>query len=221
MSDKRRGLKVVNQGESEGAGLGRRRLLQGLVAGMGAGVALPGSAEAHPMDAHAKHSATVAAAQAKAKSADWKPEFLDEHGFATLTALCERIVPGSVAAGTDRFIDSLLAVDSRDDQRRFLSQIGAIDGEANARFRLPFRSLSEPQQIEILKAVSTPPAGAPEGSPRPGRGSGPVTLFDHFNGIKRWITSAYYSSEAGLKELGYTGQMFHAGFPGCTHPEHS
>jgi hypothetical protein len=48
-----------------------------------------------------------------------------------------------------------------------------------------------------------------------------LTLRDHFDHLKGWIASAYYSSEIGLKELGYTGQMFFQAFPDCTHPEHS
>jgi hypothetical protein len=48
-----------------------------------------------------------------------------------------------------------------------------------------------------------------------------VTLRDHFDRIKGWVVDAYYSSEPGLKELGYSGQMFFAEFPNCTHPEHN
>ena len=46
------------------------------------------------MQHHAATSAP-AAAQAKAKAADWKPEFLDAHQFATLQRPVRRIVPGS------------------------------------------------------------------------------------------------------------------------------
>jgi hypothetical protein len=36
--------------------------------------------------------------------------------------------------------------------------------------------------------------------------------------LKERISAAYYSSEKGMKQLGFTGQMAHGGFPGCTHP---
>ena len=47
----------------------------------------------------------------------------------------------------------------------------------------------------------------------------PPTLRDRFELLKERVASAYYSSEKGMKELGWTGQMVHADFPGCTHPD--
>ena len=48
-----------------------------------------------------------------------------------------------------------------------------------------------------------------------------MTLRDHFDHLKGWIAGAYYSSEAGLKELGYTGQLFFTSFPDCDHKDHA
>ena len=215
MADKKRELPVVNS-----APLGRREVLQGLFAGMG-GMALPGVASAHPMT-HA-----VAATQAKAKAPDWKPEFLDAHQFATVTVLCARILPGSEKAKADRFIDLWLAGESRDRQGRFLTALGALEGQALSRFSKPFRAVTEAQQIEILTAASTGEPGRKDwtwtpGTPveEPERGPDVVTLRDHFDQIKGWVVDAYYSSEEGLKELGYTGQMFFTEFPDCKHESH-
>src|SRR6058998_3216696 len=108
--DNKRVLPVVNDRPQAG-GLGRRQVLQGLLAGVGA--AIPGATAAHPLAQAAPRPTAVQAAAAKAKAADWKPEFLDPHQLATVQALCERIVPGSLAARSDRFIDALLAVDTR------------------------------------------------------------------------------------------------------------
>ncbi|MET0556855.1 MAG: hypothetical protein ABW221_27690, partial [Vicinamibacteria bacterium] len=55
---------------------------------------------------------------------------------------------------------------------------------------------------------------------RPAGGSWSTTLRDHFDHLKRWIADSYYTSEAGLKELGYTGNMMFVEFPDCKHPEH-
>jgi hypothetical protein len=201
--------------------LKRREVLQGLFAGVGAGVALPGVAETHPM------TPVVAEAQAKVKAPDWKPEFLDAHQLGTVTALCARIVPGSDRALAHRFIDTLLAAEAHHAQRRFLTALGAIDGAAAARFQKPFRALTEAQQIEILTEAAAGESGRKEwvwepGTPivEPERGPEVVNLRDHFDHVKGWIVDAYYSSEAGLKELGYTGQMFFSEFPDCKHGEH-
>ncbi len=197
-------------------------MLQGLLAGVGA--AIPGATAAHPLAQGAPRPAAVQAAAAKAKAADWKPEFLDAHQLATVQALCERIVPGSLAARSDRFIDALLAVDTRDNKQRFLSALGAMEGEARRRFGQPFKSLSEAQQNEILAAAATDKPGREDWIWTPGTimkqpepGPSKTTPRDHFDNLKQWIAAAYYSSEAGMKELGSTGQMFFASFPDCDH----
>ena len=37
--------------------------------------------------------------------------------------------------------------------------------------------------------------------------------------LKSWVAGAHYSSEPGMKELGFTGSVFFQTFPACTHPE--
>jgi len=200
---------------------GRRAVLQGLLGGLGAGIAVPLVAETHPVHHHLADAARVDRAESQAKAASWKPEFLDAHQFATLSSLCERIVPGSVASASDRFVDQLLAVDSRENQGRFLTALGAFEGEARARFARPWKSLTEAQQVELLTAASTMEPGTP---PRRGRAPAPkpgpdeANLRDHFDHLKGWIAGAHYSSEPGMRELGWTGQAFFADYPDCPHP---
>jgi len=224
---RKRELPVVNASPG-GDGIGRREVLQGLLAGVGA--AIPGAALASPSPAQA---AALQAAAAKAAAADWTPEFLDAHQMATLQALCERIVPGSTQARADRFIDSLLAVDRRPNvlveerrpgQERFLSALGAIDAESRRRFGKPFPSVTEAQQVEVLTAAANEKPGKEDwiwtpGTPvkRPEPRAPVTTLRDHFDYVKGTIVGAFYSSESGLKELGSTGQMFFASFPDCDH----
>ena len=160
-------------------------------------------------------------AKAQAKDAAWKPEFLDAHQFATLSVLAERILPGSVASGSDRFIDQLLAVDSRGNQGRFLTALGAFEGEARTRFGRPWKALTEAQQVEILTVASTMAPAAPRArgrAPAPRPGPGQTSLRDQFDHLKGWIAGAHYSSEAGMRELGWTGQAFFTSFPDCPHP---
>jgi gluconate 2-dehydrogenase subunit 3-like protein len=200
-------------------GVGRREMLQGLTA-LGAGLAVPGGVHAHLV--------APARAAAKAKAAGGTLAFLDAHQFATLSRLCALIVPGSDTAGADRFIDELLAVAGNERQREFLTAFGAIEGAALERFQKPFKALAEPQQVEVLTAVSSGPSGGSDWTWEPGKlierpKDGPqstTTPRDHFDHLKRWIAEAYYTSEAGLKELGYTGNMMFAEFPDCKHPEH-
>jgi hypothetical protein len=216
-------LPVRAEGEPAPKSLGRREVLQGLVAGVAAGFAIPGLAAGHPMQQHLGDHAKVAAADAKANAPGAKPEFLDAHQLETLGSLAETIVPGSTRARVAPFIDQLLAVDTAQNQREFLFALGGLEGESIKRYGHPWKRLTQPQQVELLTAASTA-APAREGHDWPAGQSGaapeskPPTLRDHFEHLKQWIVGAYYSSEIGMRELGWTGNMFFASFPGCEHP---
>jgi hypothetical protein len=217
----RRELPVVNAD-----GVGRRELLQGLFAGVGASVALPAAAVPEAAHAHVSPSA-IAEAQARSQAPEWKAEFLDAHSLATLGVLCARILPGSEKAHADRFIDAVLAVASPERQGRFLRALSGLEAEAMQRHQKPFKSLAEAQQLELLTAASTLEPSRKDWIWKPGevlqepeRKPEPLNLRDHFDHVKTWIVDSYYSSQAGLKELGSTGQMFFETFPDCTHDEH-
>jgi len=193
-------------------GVGRRAVLQTLVGGVGAGFALPGVAgagqHAHPAFGD---RAVVAAAQEGA-AAGAEAAFLDPHQLKTLEVLAEAIVPGSTEAKVAPFLDQLVAVGSADDRRGFLSALGAFDMFAIEKHRKPWVALSADEQVALLEAASTADPGR-----RPG-GGGTLTIRDHFNSLRGAISEAYFSSEKGMRELGWTGNVFHQELPGCTHP---
>ena len=201
----------------------RRDVLQGLLAGVGASSAMPALGAPHPMQTHAKDHAKLAEAGVRAKADPASPEFLDAHQLATLISLAEAIVPGSTAAQVAPFIDRLLAVDTQDNQRQFLNALGGIEGESIARYAHPWRSLTGDQQVALLTAAST---AAPSPKDATGASAAPssapaalLTLRDRFDHLKGWIVGAYYSSENGMRELGWTGNTFFPSFPGCEHPD--
>lgn len=197
---------------------GRRQVLQALASSVGAGLAAPSLAQgAGAQHAHPAQSPPGADATSVALSA---PAFLDERQLETLKSLAEAIVPGSSEARVAPFVDRLLAVEPRERQQEFLTALGAIQAESIARFGRSWLSLEAPEQNALLTAAATGPssrtrrygvAGEPEFTPR--------TLRDRFDLIKERIATAYYSSEKGMRELGWTGQMVHAELPGCTHPD--
>jgi hypothetical protein len=208
----------------------RREMLQALVASVGAGAVVPGLAAQHPFTHHVADPLAIDQADAKTKTpaGAYKPEFLDQHQFDTLAALAERIVPGSAKAKVSEFVDQLLAVDAPEGQRSFLNALGAMEGKALAHASRPWKQLSEADQIAVLTEVSTLASGRPPerawttGDPiATGREPGPpapLTLRDQFDLLKGWIAGAYYSTEMGMRELGWTGALAYPGFPGCEHP---
>jgi gluconate 2-dehydrogenase subunit 3-like protein len=206
--------------ETPSGAVGRRTILQTFAAGVGAAFAIPGIAEAqqHPMQ---HHMATGAAAAAQKKVAGaYTPVLLDGHQMKTLEVLAEAIVPGSTEAKVAPFLDTLVGVDSTENQRQFMSALGAFDMFAIEKYNKPWIALTAADQDTLLQAASTTAPGSrpsfPGAPPAPG---GKATIGDHFNNLKGWIAGAYFSSEKGARELGWDGNVFHAELPGCTHPD--
>jgi hypothetical protein len=222
-------LPILDARPSSTRRIDRRQWIERMLSGVTAGLAFPRLAAAHPVHKHLGSAATLDQAEAQAAAANWKPEFLDPHQTETLAVLAERIVPGSSHGQVERFIDTLLSVDTRENQQRFLNSLAAVEGAALERYGHPFQDLTEAQQNELLTAASTTePGGEQAHQPvRRRRGSRPATaaggpnkesLRDHFENLKGWVVGAYYSSEAGMKELGWTGEVAFDSYPGCEHP---
>jgi Gluconate 2-dehydrogenase subunit 3 len=208
--NKKQDLTVSGNHPKPESGINRREMVRRLMLAGGAGLALPGIAEGHPRTKHLESQSTIAEADAGTAKAEWSPTFLDQHQSETLTVLGERIIPGSSKAQVSQFIDLLLSVDTQDAQKKFLISLSAFEAESLRRFSHPYKDLAEAQQNDILTSASTEKHGeSAEGKPLR------VTMRDHFENIKNWVAGAYYSSEIGMKELGWTGQAFFTSFPGC------
>jgi hypothetical protein len=197
---------------------GRRHVIQHLAMSVGGVLVFPLVASAHPIQHHLRDQGAVALADAKAAAAEYLPEFLDAHLFDTLEKLAEQVVPGSTNAHSGQFIDQLLAVATRDEQRAFLQALGAFEQLARTRTQGSWAQLTDAQQHELLTFASTQKSGTPPDA-RAGSRAVHVTIRDHFENLKGWIVGAYYSSEPGMRELGWTGNMFFPSLPGCDHSD--
>src|SRR5262249_38912181 len=143
-------------------------------------------------------------AQQRAAASAYTAEFLDAHQSKTLEVLAEAIVPGSTAAKVAPFLDQLLAVESAENQRAFLGSLGAFDMAAIKKHEKPWLSLTSAEQDALLNEASTADTKS--------------AFHTHFQNLKDWVAGAYYSSEVGMRELGWNGTVFHRELPGCTHP---
>ncbi len=151
----------------------------------------------------------------------WKPLFLDEHQNETLIILSDLIIPatdtpGAKEALVNRYIDLVLAAETRDTQRAFLNSLGYLDGESRQRFKSAFRYLSAEDQDVLLHALAYPRFGSSWAGD-----TGPIADpgHAHFEALKERIMTAYYSSQIGEKELGWDGAFAHGPYQGCEHPE--
>jgi hypothetical protein len=141
----------------------------------------------------ARHSHPVTASP-------WVPQVLTPEQNNALVAIGERIIPGSSDAFCNRFIDLILTLESDAKRRQFLDALSAINGEARHRHQKPFSALTANEQSVLLEAAEANPDLKPQ-----------------FQVIKEWMADSYWSSEKGLRELGWDGRMAWAIYPDCDH----
>src|SRR5262249_29215872 len=118
-----------------------------------------------------------------------------------LTSIAERMVPGSTSAQVNRVIDLLLAVDTQEHQQKFINALAALESESRQRFGRPASALAAVQIDELLSACSS---GAP-------------SQREHFENLKAWIVPVYYSSEQGMRELGWSDDFYFESPEECSH----
>ncbi len=190
--------------------ISRRRAAQILISAAAAGFVLPATFSAdNPVFHHVAHAFLNDSAETQLAAANWKPVFLNTSQAESVRSVAEVILPGSTKAFVSRFIDLLLSAELEVAQKKFLGSLEAIEGESSSKFGRPFAKLSAPDQDSLLSAISSE---APSGDHA-------SKLRDHFEDLKEWIVGAYYSSEIGMRELGWTPDRVFAAFPSCTHAE--
>lgn len=114
---------------------------------------------------------TRRALQAKLDRRPAPPRFFEPHAFATLTAICDRLIPQSprvvdIAGG----LDQRLADNKRDgwrydcmppDQEAYRRGLAGVDETARTLFGAGFMELPDAQQEAVLQAIAD---GAPAGA---------------------------------------------------------
>jgi hypothetical protein len=79
------------------------------------------------------------------------------------------------------------------------------------------------KRVSLLSAASTGKSSnstlSPAAEAMPGAKWQAPSLRDYFEHLKGWVGTAYYSSEPGMKELGWDGENFFESLPGCEHAD--
>lgn len=162
----------------------RRRLIESV-----ASAALAGRLSAEAAQ-HVHHQA----AAKKDRSGAYKPQALTAHEFHTLEVLCERILPGAKNGGAAAFID-VLAGGSRQMRVIYTGGLAWLDAQMRRRFGVNFADASIDQQTALLDLIAWRRNDSPE--------LGPGIRF--FDWVRRMTVDAYFTSQAGIAELGYAG----------------
>ncbi len=183
--------------------ISRRELAQILLVGAAAGFASPLSSAIHPINKHLLNAALLDSADARLSAKNDNPLFLSAQQFAALDVLSEAIVPGSRSAQSAAFIDLLLSGDAKAAQQDFLAALTAFESAAQNNFRAAIVALSAVQLHDLLTSLSASDSSD----------------HKHFSHFKDWIAGAYYSSEIGMRELGWTPDRVFPAFPACSQPD--
>jgi hypothetical protein len=194
---------VLQHDESVPRHISRRELAQVLLAGVAAGLISPLSSAVHPVHRHLLDAALLDFADANLSAEKDNPQFLTAQQFAELDILSEAIVPGSHNARAAGFIDLLLSADTKNVQQEFLASLTAFESASQSSYRAEIIVLTPSQLHTLLTAVS----------------SADSADHKHFSYFKQWISGAYYSSEIGMRELGWTPDRVFSVFPPCSHAE--
>lgn|SRR5689334_22323810 len=179
----------------------RRELGRSLLTGLAAGI-LPGVlSPLHPIHTHLSNGGLLDSVEEALAAVDHKPAFLSAGQLAALDKLCEALIPGSHKAKSAEFIDLLLGVDATESQKKFSESFAVMEAAAKTGFQKSVASLN-PDELNRLLEVASAKESADH---------------DHFANLKSWAIGAYYSSEIGMRELGWTPDRVFSSFPVCTH----
>ena len=192
-------LRVLHAGTAP-TGISRRDLAKALLAAVAAGTVLSFSSTAHPVYKHLLSGTLLDSADVHLSSATSEPLFLSAEQLNALDILGQAIVPGARQARAAVYIDLLLSADSPEVQRRFLASLAQFASHSQQKHHAQIDALTPVQLNDLLIEWS-----APE-----------FAQHADFNHLKDWIVGAYYSSEIGMRELGWTPDRVFTAFPGCT-----
>jgi gluconate 2-dehydrogenase subunit 3-like protein len=188
--------------------ISRRDVLKSLAISAAAGSVLrviPAQAAEY---AHHMIAAEKSAAPAKA----YTPKFFPAHEYKTLRALCQSIIPadadsgGAIEAGAPEFID-LLTSENKDYQLILGGGLLWLDGICADRYEKPYLDCSPAQQNQILDTIAYRRNAISDSSLSQG--------VEFFSFLRNMTADGFFTSEIGIKYLGYIGSTFLQEFPGC------
>ena len=145
-----------------------------------------------------------------AEGTPYAPKFFTPAEFRTAGILADMIIPrdersGSATdAGVPEFMDFMM-IDRPNGQKWMRPGLAWIDAQSNTRFGKPFADAAQSQREAILNDIAWParaPASMADG----------VGFFNRFRDL---TSSGFWSSQIGVKDLKYQGNVFAPDWNGC------
>jgi hypothetical protein len=144
----------------------------------------------------AQHVHRQVAAEGKQTAGAYKPKLLTPHEFETLAVLSDIIIPGARQGGAAEFID-LLSSNNEEFANMYTGGLAWLDREMEDRHAVTFLKGTPEQRAALLDLIAY----------RKNEGSRPDLAFAirFFDLARRMSADAYFTSPAGVSELGYKG----------------
>lgn len=131
-------------------------------------------------------------------------KFLTAHELATITVLCDIILPAdnrspsASQVGVPQFIEFMLK-DQPDMQTPIRGGLNWLDHECRNRFGKSFTDCTGPQRIAVVDDIAYPAKAKPEFSPG-------VAFFSRMRNL---TAAGYFTSKPGITNIGYMGNTPH------------
>jgi len=184
----------------------RRDLLKSLSIGVTAGSVL------QVIPAQAAETAHQMVKAEKATPAGYTPKFFPPQQYKTLQTMCQAIFPpdaetgGAVEAGAPEFID-LLTSENPAYQLKLGGGLMWLDAECSDRYGKAYLDCTPAQQKEILDLIAYRKNALDD----PGLSQG----VEFFAFLRNLAADGFFTSEIGIKYLGYIGNLHVKEFTGC------
>jgi len=138
--------------------------------------------------------AEIAAVKSLSGGPNYVPKKFTPHNFLTLKKLGDIIIPGASDAGAAEFIDFL---SSHNDELAaiFNGGFGWLDNYMQKTYGADFLNAAAAQQTELLDKLAYAKNRMPETAPG----------VHFWTWTRNMVVDAYYTSPAGVKDLGYMG----------------
>jgi len=164
-----------------------------------------------PLEA-AEYAHSVIAAEKTDSKDGYAPKFFAPHQYSTLRVLCETILPadadsgGAIEAGAPEFID-LLTSENPEYQLRLGGGLMWLDSTCGDRYGNVYLDCAPQQQKEMLDLIAYRRNAAQDKALSHG--------VEFFSFLRNLTSDGFFTSEIGIKYLGYVGNSFLIDFPGC------
>ena len=148
----------------------------------------------------------------KSAASAYTPKFFDAHGYKTLQALCEAILPadaecgGAIEAAAPEFID-LLTSENADYQKMVGGLLTWLDATCGRRYGKAWLDCASAQQTEILDLIAFRKNAEKDESLWE-----PVRWFAF---LRAFTADGFFTSKIGIRYVGFKGNTFLTEFPGC------